>query len=285
MFGSHLSIAGGLHNALLAARKLGCDCLQVFTKNQRQWVASPLADPAVRTWDEHRRTAGIEHILSHDSYLINLAADAGDIRSRSLTAFRDEIERCEKLGIGLLVTHPGCHTGQGEAQGLRRVIQAIDHVHTELPGYKTITCLENTAGQGSSLGHRLEHLRTILEAVKEPQRLAVCIDTAHSLEAGYDLTSAAGTQAFLQELDEVLGLERVRAIHINDSKTPRGSRVDRHAHIGHGHIPLEVFATVVNHPVLSRVPKVLETPKEKAPDGRDWDEVNLQVLRGLVQER
>ena len=284
MFGSHLSIAGGLHNAVLAAQKLACDCLQVFTKNQRQWAAAPLAEPAIRLWAEHRRQAGLEHIVSHDSYLINLAAPAGDLRGKSIAAFRDEIERCEALGIPLLVTHPGAHTGQGEEQGLRQVIAGLDEVHAALPGYKTITCLENTAGQGSSLGHRLEHLRTIIDGVKEPERLAVCIDTAHSFEAGYDLTGASGTEAFLQELDEVIGLKLVRAIHINDSKTPRGSRVDRHEHIGRGHIPLETFATVVNHPVLSRVPKLLETPKEKAPDGREWDAINLEVLRGLMRD-
>jgi deoxyribonuclease IV len=281
MFGSHLSTAGGLHNALLAAEKLDCDCVQVFTKNQRQWSAAPLKDEAVRLWADHRRRIGLDHITSHGSYLINLASPGGPTRPRSIAALRDEIERCEALHIPLLVTHPGAHGGEGEPAGLQRIVQALDEVHAELPGYRTVTCLENTAGQGSCLGHRLEHLRQIIESVREPQRLAVCIDTAHSLAAGYDLTSAAGARRFLDELEEVLGLKLVRAMHINDSKTPRGSRVDRHEHIGRGHIPLDAFQVIIRHRVLRGVPKLLETPKDLAPDGRPWDEINLRVLRGL----
>jgi deoxyribonuclease IV len=285
MFGSHLSVAGGLHNALLAARSLQCDCVQVFTKNQRQWRAAPLARQTVELWSRHWKETGIGPAVSHDSYLINLAAPDGELRDKSIASFTDELERCEALAIPFLVTHPGAHVGQGPEEGLRRVVEALDRVHGDLPGFRTITCLEITAGQGTCLGHRLEQLKCILESVRQPERLAVCIDTAHSFEAGYDLRSAGGTRGFLQELDQVIGLNLVRVLHVNDSKTPFASRVDRHAHIGHGHIPLAAFEVIVNHPGLRQVPKILETPKETAPDGREWDEINLQSLRDLVRRR
>lgn len=280
MFGSHLSIAGGLHNALIEARKLGMDCVQVFTKNQRQWAAPPLTDEQVALWFEHRKATGIDHVVSHDSYLINLASPKRDTRERSIKLFIDELERCERLGIACLVAHPGAHTGIGEARGLARVAGALDRVHKRLPGYRTVTCLEITAGQGTSLGYSIEHLRTIIDAVAQPDRLAVCIDTAHALAAGYDLTSGAGASSFIDQIDEVVGLERVKVLHVNDSKVERGRRVDRHEHIGHGHVSLEAFAAICKR--FGHVPKILETPKQTAPDGRPWDTINLRTLRGLA---
>jgi deoxyribonuclease-4 len=285
MFGSHLSISGGLHNALIAAHGYGMVCVQIFTKNQRQWASPPLTPQQIADWTAHRKSTGIDMVVTHDTYLINLCAADRTLLEKSVAAFRDEIERCETLSIPYLVTHPGCHVGQGDEAGLAGVAAAINAVHKQLPGYKTITCLEITAGQGSSLGHKLEHLRTIIDAADEPERLAVCIDTSHALEAGYDLTSAAGTKLFLKEVDDVLGLDRVKVMHINDSKTPRGSRVDRHEHIGHGHVSLEAFEVIVNHPKLKKVPKILETPKEKAPDGRDWDVVNIETLKSLMKRK
>ncbi|MEX0777805.1 MAG: deoxyribonuclease IV [Phycisphaeraceae bacterium] len=284
MFGSHLSIAGGLHNALLKARELGMDCVQVFTRNQRQWSAPPLTEDEVRTWNAHRRSTKVNMVVSHDSYLINLASINGDVRGKSIALFRDELERCEALAIPYLVTHPGAHLGAGEEAGLTAVAMALDEIHDALPGYRTVTCLEITAGQGTSLGHSFEHLRRIIEQVKDPARLAVCLDTAHLLAAGYDLTSAKGAQATLDEMDDVLGLKLVKAIHMNDSKTPRGSRVDRHAHIGQGHVSREAFRVLVNHRAFRKTPKLLETPKEDAPDGRPWDVINLAVLRRLVKK-
>ena len=286
LLGSHLSIAGGLQNALLEARRLGMNCVQVFTKNQRQWKCKPLSEEQIRDWDAHRREVGLdaEHTVSHDSYLINLASPKPETLDKSLALFREEIERCEALGVPHLVAHPGSHVGEGEDAGLQRIIDSIDAAHADLPGYRTLTCLENTAGQGTALGYDLDHLRRILDGVKQPERLAVCIDTAHALAGGYDLTSAAGARGFLDELDRTLGLQRVRAMHINDSKTPRGSRVDRHEHIGHGHVALDAFAVIVNEPRLRNVPKVLETPKKMTEDGREWDAVNLETLRGLVRE-
>ncbi|MHB1157155.1 MAG: deoxyribonuclease IV [Phycisphaerales bacterium] len=279
MFGSHLSIAGGLHNALVEAKSLDMDCVQIFTKNQRQWAAPPLTDKAIRLWREHRKSTGIRIVVSHDSYLINLASPKDDVREKSIALFRDELERCEILDIPFLVTHPGAHLGIGEDAGLQRVAQALDTIHQLLPGagIKTITCLEITAGQGTSLGWRLEHLRTIIDRVKQPERLAVCIDTAHAFAAGYDPAS----QEFLDELDATIGCDRVKVLHVNDSKVERGKRVDRHAHIGQGHIPLETFAVICN--TFRGQPKILETPKEQTPEGIPWDAVNLQTLRKLMR--
>jgi deoxyribonuclease IV len=283
LYGSHLSIAGGLHNALIEARSLRMDCVQVFTKNQRQWQAKPLTDGQIADWSDHRARTGIEVVVSHDSYLINLASpDAGNL-DKSITLFREELLRCEALDIPWLVTHPGAHMGEGEAAGLKRVARSLDRIHKELPGLRTVTCLEVTAGQGTSLGWRFEHLRRIIDLARDPDRLAVCLDTAHMLAAGYDLGGPAACRAVLDEVDELIGLSRVKVLHINDSKVPRGKRVDRHAHIGHGHIARAAFGEILREPAFAAVPKILETPKEDAPDGRPWDAVNLALLRRLAR--
>ncbi len=285
MFGSHLSIAGGLHNALLEAQRLGMETVQVFTANQRQWKSKPLTEEQITEWRRVRRETDIDQVVSHDSYLINLASPKPETWEKSVALFRDEWLRCESLGIQHVVTHPGSHLGEGEAQGLRRVAKALNQLHRDLPGLKLVTCLEVTAGQGTNLGHTFEHLRQIIDQTREPERLAVCLDTAHMLAAGYDLTSERGARRVLQELDEVLGIDRVRVIHMNDSKTPRGSRVDRHAHIGHGHVALDAFRVIVRKRAFRLVPKVLETAKDEAPDGRPWDVVNLETLRELAGRR
>ena len=282
MFGSHLSIAGGLHNALIEAQDLGMDCVQIFTKNQRQWRVPPLTNEAVRLWQLHQNETDITDVVSHDSYLINLASPDRQARQKSIALFREELVRCEALGIPYLVTHPGSHMNDGEASGLQRVAKALDQIHRELTGLRTMACLEVTAGQGSSLGYRFEQLRVIIDRVKQSDRLGVCLDTAHMLEAGYDLTNAKAARVVLAEFNDLVGLERVKVVHINDSKTPHGSRVDRHEHIGRGHIALAAFKVVVSNRLLKKVPKILETPKEDAPDGQPWDVVNLDVLRGLT---
>ncbi len=272
-----------MHNALTEAADLGMTCVQVFTKNQQQWDAKPLTPEAIRLWNEHRRSTGIKQVVSHDSYLINLAATNPVTYEKSMAAFRIELERCENLDIPWLVTHPGAHLGAGEDEGMARVAASLDAIHADLPGLRVVTLLEITAGQGTTLGHRFEHLRRIIDLVKKPERLAICLDTAHMLAAGYDLTSGPGMAAVLQEIDDVVGLDRVKVVHINDSKTPRGSRVDRHAHIGHGHVALAAFGVLINHAHFTDIPKVLETPKEDAPDGRPWDAVNLETLGSLLK--
>ena len=285
MFGSHLSIAGGLENALLKARELDMDCVQIFTKNQRQWRVPPLTDDQVDRWFDHQASTGITRAVSHDSYLINLASPDPAARDKSINLFREELTRCQRLGITELVMHPGAHMKAGEQPGLERVAAAFDQLHAELPGLDVVTCVEITAGQGTTLGHRLEHLAWIIDHVAEPARMGVCLDTAHLLAAGYDLTTTAGAKAVVKETDASVGLDRVRVLHLNDSKTPRGSHVDRHEHIGHGHVALDAFAVFVNEPAFADVPKILETPKEDADDGRPWDTVNLETLRGLIRRR
>jgi len=283
MYGSHLSIAGGHHHALIEARSLRMDCVQIFTKNQRQWATPPLTDLQRETWFTHRKKTGIGPVVSHASYLINLAAPAGQTRRRSINLFRDEMLRCETLGIGHLVIHPGSHMeAGGPAGGLRRITSALNRAHRDLPGLSVLTCLEVTAGQGTALGHRFEELKNIIDTVGAPERLAVCLDTAHMLAAGYDLTSAHGAKATLDELDDILGSDRVHVLHINDSKTPRGSRVDRHDHLGHGHVARDALRTILHWPGFHHVPKILETPKGLRSDGRQWDAVNLATMKRLA---
>lgn len=285
MFGSHLSIAGGLENALIQAHEYGMDCVQVFTKNQRQWKAPPLTDEQIQRWFEHRQSTGIAHVVSHDSYLINLASPKKDAYEKSIDLFREELRRCAALDIPHLVTHPGSHMKAGEDAGLQRVAEAMNRLHDELPDLAVTTCLELTAGQGTSLGYALEHLATLIEWIEASDRVGICLDTAHMIAAGYDLTGARGMRAVLREVERTVGLDRVRVWHLNDSKVPRGSRVDRHAHIGRGYVALEAFGVIVNEPRFKQVPKILETPKDEADDGRAWDLVNLETLRGLLRRR
>lgn len=282
MFGAHLSIAGGLHNALLQAETYGMETVQVFTKSQKQWKCSPLDGPCIAEWKRHAKRLKFKLTVSHDSYLINLAAVNEVTRRQSIDLFVEELRRCHQLGIPYLVTHPGAHMGAGEATGLAKVIEALDEVHARLPeAKKVITCLEITAGQGTCLGHRLEHLAAILEHVKEPRRLAVCLDTAHLWAAGYDFRGRRYAK-FRKLIESTVGLKRVKVLHLNDSKRELGSRVDRHDHIGRGKIGLDGFRPFVRDEAFENVPKILETPKDQDENGRDWDAVNLETLRSLL---
>lgn len=282
MFGSHLSIAGGLHNALLQAEKLDMQTVQVFTKNQQQWKCKPLDPQSVEHWSIHCRRLRFRQTVSHDSYLINLASPEDRLWRASIALFILEVSRCSELKIPYLVTHPGAHMGLGEAAGLKRVAAALDQVHAALPSAKVRTCLEITAGQGSSLGYRLEHLAAIIEHVRQPRRVAVCLDTAHLFAAGYDFRGRRYSR-FRKQLESIIGLQRVKVLHLNDSKKDLGSRVDRHDHIGHGKIGREGFIPFVRDEAFVGVPKILETPKSAHPDGRSWDEVNLQTLRAMLR--
>ncbi len=281
MFGSHLSIAGGMHNALLTAEKLGCETVQVFTKNQQQWKCSPLSEECIREWKSHLKRLKYKKTISHDSYLINLASTNDEFWRKSTELFVEELTRCALLGIPYLVTHPGAHMGAGEEAGVAKIVAALDVIHDLVPDAGVITCLEITAGQGTCLGYRLEHLAEIIERVKAPKRLGVCLDTAHLFAAGYDFRGRKYAK-FRKELEKTVGLRSVKAIHVNDSKKDLGSCVDRHDHIGRGKIGLEGFKPIVRDSAFANVPKILETPKEKDEAGRDWDAVNLEVLRGLM---
>ena len=281
MFGSHLSIAGGLHNALLAAERLGLETVQVFTKNQKHWSCRPREPGDVDDWKGHCGRLKFKRTVSHDSYLINLAATDPTFWARGVELFMEELRRCAALGIPYLVTHPGAHMGAGEEAGITRIVAALDVIFDAVPAGGVTTCLEITAGQGTSLGYRLEHLAEIMDRVKQPKRLAVCLDTAHLFAAGYDFRGRKYAR-FRKELDKVVGLSRVKVWHLNDSKKGLGSRVDRHDHIGRGLIGLDGFRPIVRDDAFAQVPKILETPKEEDEQGRNWDAVNVQTLRSLL---
>jgi deoxyribonuclease-4 len=227
--------------------------------------------------------------VSHDSYLINLAAINDETWRKSIDLFVEEIRRCQQLGIPYLVAHPGAHMGVGEEAGISKIVSALDEIHRMIPARiesdrnadGVTTCLEITAGQGTCLGCKLEQLTEIIERVKDPKRLAVCLDTAHLFAAGYDFRGQK-YDGFRKEIEKSVGLSRIKVWHLNDSKKPLGSRVDRHDHIGRGMIGLEGFRPIVRDEAFVNVPKILETPKEKDERGRDWDAVNIEVLHGLM---
>jgi len=293
MFGSHLSIAGGLENALLEARSFGMDCVQVFTKNQRQWSCKPLTEEQIERWRNAWTQTGVKQVVCHDSYLINLASPKPQTWEKSRSLFEQELRRCDALGISFLVTHPGAHLGEGEEAGMARYVQTLDqtvddwlaHRRADAPEPGLVVCLETTAGQGTTLGRSFGQLQRMIETSRHSRRLGVCIDTAHLLAAGYDLTGRAGMRRVIAELNETIGLKRVRVAHLNDSKVPQGARKDRHEHIGHGHVAMDAFRELVNHPHFAQTPKILETAKGEAPDGRAWDAVNLEVLQSLVKRK
>ncbi len=282
MFGSHLSIAGGMQNALHEAHELGMQTVQVFTKNQQQWRAAPLSAQAVEVWQSECARMGFTQTVSHGSYLINLASPDDALWNKSQELFTEELRRCAALKIPYLVAHPGAHMGSGEEVGLQRIVKALDQVHAALTDESVMTCLESTAGQGSSLGYKLEHLAFVIAQVKQPQRLGVCLDTAHLLAGGYDFRGGK-YEKFRREVDQTIGLQRVKVWHLNDSKKDLGSRVDRHEHIGCGFVGVEGFRPIVRDALFANIPKILETPKGKNEQGRLWDAVNLDVLRGLMQ--
>jgi deoxyribonuclease-4 len=278
-----MSIAGGYYRAVEIAHECGCDCVQLFTKNNNQWRAKELTDEDAEKFQSALERLGIGHAISHDSYLINLASPDQVLWEKSIEAFCVELLRAEKLGIRYVVAHPGAFTTSSELEGLDRIIAALDAVHRRTAGIAAGTLLENTAGQGSCLGWRFEHLAAIIAGVAEPARLGVCIDTCHTFAAGYPLVTEQEYAATIAELDRVIGLDRVKAIHVNDSKTPLGSRVDRHEHIGRGTLGLEPFRHLLNDPRFSQTPMYLETAKEQE-NGEEMDVVNLRTLRGLVRK-
>jgi deoxyribonuclease IV len=281
LFGAHMSIAGGCHNALLAGHKFGCDAIALFTKNNNQWRGKPLTKDDVALFRQTLGEGTIRRLVAHNCYLINLASPDKELYRRSVDAFVDEMERAAALGLDYLVFHPGAATDDNETAGLKRVARALNEIHRRCRGYRVQALIETTAGQGRCLGHRFEHLARILELVKAPERLGVCLDTCHVFAAGYPLAPKADYRATMNEFDRVVGIGKLKVFHVNDSLKPLGSRVDRHAHIGMGGLGLEPFRLLVNDPRFREHPMILETPKE-GPDGEEMDAVNLGTLRGLV---
>ncbi|HUY92475.1 MAG TPA: deoxyribonuclease IV [Pirellulales bacterium] len=281
ILGAHMSIAGGYHKAVEIAARAGCDCVQLFTKNNNQWRAKPISAEEADQFRTALGELGVGHPISHDSYLINLASPDDALWRRSIDAFVVELQRAEQLGIAYVVMHPGAYVSSSEAEGLARVIAALDDVHAKTPGLNVCTLLETTAGQGSSLGWRFEHLAEIKRGVKARERLGVCVDTCHLFAAGYPLGSQADYEATMNAFDAIVGLEQIKAFHLNDSKKELGSRVDRHEHIGRGRLGLEPFRHLMNDPRFAETPMYLETPKGQE-DGVELDVINLNVLRSLA---
>ncbi len=282
LFGAHMSIAGGCHNALLQAQALGCDSVQLFTRAPGQWSGRELSDDEVRLFRRTLRETRLRQPTAHDCYLTNLASPDEALYRRSRETFLVELQRVERLGIRYLVMHPGAHLDSGEEAGLARVAAALDEIHGRMPQCKARVLLETTAGQGSTLGHRFEHLGRILSLVSQPERLGVCFDTCHVFAAGYALAPAAEYKATMRAFDRAIGLGRLRVFHVNDSLKPQGSRVDRHAHIGRGEMGLEPFRLLVNDRRFRNRPMILETPKEMG-DETGMDAINLATLRGLME--
>lgn len=282
--GAHLSVAGGLHNAFDEAVRVKAACLAIFVKNQRQWKAPPQTDEHVRLFTHAAARTGIGPTIAHASYLLNLASPEPRSRKQSITALIDELTRCEALGLPGIVLHPGAHMGEGIDAGIARIAHSISLIHAATRGFRCKILLESTAGQGSTIGHEFSQLGRILSAVREQDRLGVCLDTCHLFAAGYDLRDREKYEATVAELDRHIGLDRVACIHVNDSKADLGSRLDRHEHIGHGRLGRRGFIYILNDPRLAHAPRIIETKKGLDPKGRDWDIVNIRRLRSYISK-
>src|SRR3954462_9015212 len=279
LLGAHMSIGGGPHMAIERACSIACTAMQIFVKNNMQWFARPLLPEEIRAFLDHQQRAQLASVFAHANYLINLAATNPQFHANSLRALAEELSRADQLELPFLALHPGAHLGAGEEAGIEKIVASIDAIWEVIPKVKTKIALETTAGQGSCLGDRFEHIAAIIENVREPERLCVCLDTAHVFEAGYDIGSEAGTRKMFREFDRLIGLDRLAALHLNDSKTALGSRVDRHEHIGKGQIGLDAFRVSMRDKRFRKIPKVLETPKDK---NLTEDIENLRTLRGLL---
>ena len=273
-----MSTGGGVWNAIDRGQSIGCEIVQIFVKNNMQWLGKPFADVDVTKYKDALKKSDITSVFGHTGYLINVGAPDSPNREKSLQSLIQEIEFATQLDLPFLVMHPGAHLGSGEESCITQIVRGLDDAFAATPKSKVRIALENTAGQGSCLGHKLSHLGAVYDKVKKPERLAVCIDTAHLFEAGYDIRTPKGWDAAMKELDEAVGLKEIAAFHLNDSKTDFNSRVDRHEHIGKGKIGKEAFRHIVNDPRFKNHPGCLETPKSK---DMHEDVENLDVLRSL----
>jgi deoxyribonuclease-4 len=285
--GAHVSVAGGLPRAVERAIVHGCDAFQIFAKNASQWRGRAMPADEVREFRAKVAASGLGPVVSHASYLINLATTDADLRQRSLDAMADEIDRAEALGLAGVVLHPGAYTSGSEARGLALIADGLDRLLADRRGGTTMVILEHTAGQGTALGSTFEQLAQIVRRMRESARVGVCLDTCHLLAAGYAIASHDGYVETMRLFERVIGLERLTVWHLNDSKRPLGSRVDRHEHIGRGCLGIEPFRWIVNDPRFDRLPMLLETPKAgggaTGPIRADPDDMrNLATLRGLL---
>jgi deoxyribonuclease-4 len=280
IMGAHCSTAGGVHMALKRAKQIMGECVQIFVKNNMQWFGKPPSPQALALYANELATQKFSCVFGHTGYLINLGAQASKNRERSIKSLIQEIQFATELGLPFLVLHPGAHLGAGEAAGLKQIVTGLDEVFAATSRSPVRIALENTAGQGTCLGYKMEHLAAIYEGVRKPERLGVCLDTAHLFAAGYDIRTPRGWRKPIRDIEQLIGLKQILAFHLNDSKTPLGSRVDRHAHIGQGHIGLAGFRHIVNDSRFKNHPGCLETPKS---EDLHEDVMNLATLRALEQ--
>ena len=289
--GAHMSILGGLHKALERGHSIGCETIQLFTRNNARWKAKARTPEELELYRDTLAQTGIDPVVAHAIYLINLAAPEKRVHDLSNDAFREELARCHEAGIPYLVLHPGSHKGTGLEQGIARIAQNIRDAYAEHPEYTVVTLLENTAGQGDTIGRTFEELAQIealcrqsgadkLHPGDECPHIGYCFDTAHALASGYDIRAAAGYEETMAHLNEVLGLDRLRCFHLNDSKTELGSHHDRHEQIGQGHVGLETFRLLLNDARFADRPMLLETPKD---DDLHQDVEALALLRSLIE--
>jgi deoxyribonuclease-4 len=280
LFGAHESIAGGMHLAVERGKKATCDTIQVFNKSNNQWRAKPLTDQDVERFFNTIAETGVTVSASHTSYLINVASPKPDLEKKSLDALQIEMERCKLLKIPNLVMHPGSHVGSGEEIGISKVIENVNRLFDRLEDNDVTLLFELTAGQGSNLGYKFEQVAEMIDGIEDSGHIGICMDTCHIFAAGYPLVNPKEYRQTIKSLDDTIGLERLRIIHVNDSRREQGSKIDRHEHIGEGHIGLDGFTNLVNDERFKNIPMIIETPK-----GEDLEEdiENLKKLRGLVR--
>ncbi|MCF7729154.1 MAG: deoxyribonuclease IV [Chthoniobacterales bacterium] len=279
LLGSHISTEGGPNRAIERAVSIGCTAMQIFVKNNMQWFARPFTQEEASAFSQHKLRSKLGVVIAHAGYLINLGVEKTQNHEKSLRSLTEELIRCDQLQIPFLILHPGSHLGAGTTSGIRCVVESLNQIHAEHPNLQVRIALETTAGQGSCLGSSFEELASILDKVSSPERLRICLDTAHVFAAGYDLSSPHGAEKVFQKFDHIVGLQQLCALHINESKASLGSRVDRHENLGQGKIGLEAFRWIMQAEELTSIPKILETPK-----GKDLAEdlVAMKLLRSFI---
>jgi deoxyribonuclease-4 len=278
LLGSHISTAGGVEGAIGRGEELGCTAIQIFVKNNNQWFGKPFPNDEIPLFLEAQKQSGI-FVFAHAGYLINIASPNPDLHEKSLKSLIEELARCETLSLPCIALHPGSHLEQSEEEGIKKAVKTLDTAFEETKGSKLKILIETTAGQGTNLGYRFEQIAEILGRSKYPERLGVCFDTCHAFAAGYDIKTKDGYESTWKEFDRIIGLDRLLAFHLNDSKGDLGSKKDRHEHIGKGALGLDAFRMLLNDPRFKDLPMVLETPKDK--EGK-WDKMNLEMLKTLI---